>query len=113
MDVIQRKHAEEVPHVAQWILIQGTLLNRFVINSRQSELDPTGRLLESNGSLGPAMLGKHVSQVRTAVATLKSLLLELFEFRHAAGHSQVGRTLAPIAARMCQSEVVLGTCQQL
>ena len=107
VDVLQRKHAEEVPHATQWILIQGNTLNRFVTGGRQSELDPATRILESNNSLGPAMLGKHVSQVRSAFATLKGLLLELLEFRHAAGHAQVGRALAPIAARMSQSEVLL------
>ena len=107
VDVLQRKHAEEVPHATQWILIQGNTLNRFVTGGRQSELDPATRILESNNSLGPAMLGKHVSQVRSAFATLKGLLLELLEFRHAASHAQVGRALAPIAARMSQSEVLL------
>ena len=93
VDVLQWKHAEEVSHIAQGILIQGHTLNRFVTGGRQSELDPATRILESNSSLGPAMLGKHVSQVRSAFATLKGLLLELLEFRHAAGHSQVGRAL--------------------
>ena len=59
------------------------------------------------------MLGKHVSQARSALATLKGLLLELLEFRHAASHSQVGRALAPIAARMSQSEVLLIVCTLL
>ena len=59
------------------------------------------------------MLGKHVSQVRSAFAPLKGLLLELLEFRHAAGHSQVGCALAPIAARMSQGKVVLVVCALL
>ncbi len=113
VDVLQRKHAKEVHHAAHGILIQGNTLNRFVTGGRQSELDPATRIPESNGSLGPAMLGKHVSQVRSAFATLKGLLLELLEFRHAACHSQVGRALAPIAARMSQSEVVLVVCALL
>ena len=88
---------------------QKPALNVSVTGGRQSELDPATRILESNNSLGPAMLGKHVSQVRSAFATLKGLLLELLEFRHAARPlTQVGSSaLAPIAARMSQSEVLL------
>ena len=58
-------------------------------------------------AVAPPCFSSTCPQVCSALASIESFLLNAFELCHATSHSQVGRTLAPVAARVRQGKVVL------
>src|SRR5437899_3065390 len=55
----------------------------------------------------PTVALQYVAEVRTPLAPLLCIRLELLELGHSARHPQVGRALTSIARSMRQGEVVL------
>ena len=75
-------------------------MNGLVTDLGQREFDTSIRLPEANYSRGPAVFLEHVSQVGSALASVESLPLKPLELCHATSHSEIGCTLAPVAARV-------------
>ena len=100
MDVLQWQDGEEVLHLAQGIPVQRNAVNGLVTDLGQREFDTTTRLPEANCRRGPTVLLEHMPQVGSALTSFEGLPLKLLELCHATSHSEIGCTLAPVAARV-------------
>ena len=100
MDVLQWQDGEEVLHLAQGIRVQRNAVNGLVTDLGQREFDTSIRLPEAKYRRCPTVFLEHMSQVGSALTSIKSLPLKPLELCHATSHSEVGCTFAPVATCM-------------